>query len=141
MQLLSTTSAGGQFGSILEDEQALSFEQGSKFFNPVQIDDGGTMDAEEHFRRKLLLELANAPAQKVALLSEVKAQVISGCLDPVDVCYLDEEERPAGFNRDAGKMFDGLGHFLHQTQQTLAKLARFPACKIRFNSLKGFKEP
>src|SRR5712672_1630435 len=91
LQAPAKSAAQSQSRSGLQHHLVFAVVLGFQALDPLEVDDRRTMDAAELLRVELALELDEAAAQHVCSRADVKACVIVGGLDPVDVCDLDEQ--------------------------------------------------
>ncbi len=68
----------------------VTLEPGLDLLDPVQVDDGGTVDAGEPFRVELLLQVPHRLADQVSVGAGMQDRVVAFRFHPVDLVYVDE---------------------------------------------------
>src|SRR5947209_18714648 len=101
LERLATAAAEAQFRSVLEDQRAVAAEQRVHFADAVEVDDGGSMDAEELARVELLFDVLHRLAEQMRALAGVQGDVIAGGFDPVDLAGFDDDALSSRRNEEA----------------------------------------
>jgi hypothetical protein len=79
----------------LEADVVLALRVELQGANPVEVHDDGAVDTDEPRSSQLDLELRQGSTKEVFGAADVKTSVVSGGLDPVDICDVDEEHLAA----------------------------------------------
>src|SRR3981081_928043 len=81
----AVASAHGKFFAVDQHDSVLAVGFGAHLFYMLQVDDGGTMDAEEHVRVELLFEAGHGLAEEMRLVLGANAHVVFFGRDPANV--------------------------------------------------------
>jgi len=102
-------SAHGEFFAVDQHDSVLAIGFGAHFLHVLQVDDGGTMDAEEHLGVELLFEAGHGLAQQMGLGLGTDADVIFFGADPADVGDGEEDDSAARLEDDASGVVTSAG--------------------------------
>ena len=76
-------------------------EEGLKFFDAVDVDDGGTVDADEFFGGEARFDGGHGFAKHVGIGADVKNDVVVSGFDPIDVFVFEEQDAALRFDNEA----------------------------------------
>src|SRR5579884_1968205 len=96
-----------QLLSVVENGDVVAAEPRLYFADPVDVDDGGPVDAPKARGVERAIERAQAETDAVLLVADVQAHVVSGPLEPVDVGGANEEVALVAADGDAKQVARG----------------------------------
>ena len=102
LEPLIATAADREPGSAFQNGDTVAFKEWMKFFDSIEIDDSGAVDAEKLVRIKAFFQFAHASAQEMCLAADVQIQIVTHGLDPIDLARLDEQNPSASFDGHPG---------------------------------------
>ena len=84
--------------AIVHHDKIFSTKAGLEFFDALDVDDAGTMYADETFRVESLLEITDRFSDEVGLFASVQLEIVSRCFYPSDLIGLQEDNPPSGLD-------------------------------------------
>src|SRR5260370_33931079 len=97
----AVAAAHGELFAVDQHDSILAVGFGAHLLYVLKVDDGGTMDSEEHVRFELLFEAGHGLAQQVRLVLGADAHVVFLGADPTNVRYGKEDDSSARLEDDA----------------------------------------
>src|SRR5262245_28526709 len=100
----------------MKDYDVIAMESRLKLANALKVDDGGTVNANKPRRIEFLFEGRQRFADEMTFLAHMEIDVVSGCLDPINVGDADEIDPAGSFDhqtfRGGPARFDRVQQFL-----------------------------
>src|SRR5436190_21653462 len=98
---------------------------GPKLFHAIEVDDAGTMNAQEPSAAEFLFHVAHACTQQVGLLADMQVHVIADGLDPIDFFDSKKEDATVGFHGEALSKWAGVAQMRNEVGELGGEGAAF----------------
>src|SRR5258708_8948994 len=126
-----------QLGAIAQAYCVVAVKERRELSHPIQIDDGGTMNAQEFPRVQSLLNRGHRASQQMRFAPDMQAHVVVGSFNPIYVFHPQEED-PTSRTDDQTLRFTALFlEIFEQRHQTFVESMLSPLGNFRFGAMDG----